>query len=207
MEFTWDRNITAALRTARPAHLSVAARAVTRIGLGRRVQLVQQATTYQEANVLVARTPVVQEHTARVVIALAVPRTTRAPHARLGLIKMVTVLLAHLARLAITRVMLANTARVVIALAAMRTTHVPHARSGLIKMWTLLLAHLVLIALRTAILVHQMPTAAVTVNRIGLGRRVTLAKQVTTYQATSACPALLTVAARQVRVCVRAMQG
>ena len=85
---TRDRNITAALRTARPAHLSVAARAVTRIGLGRRVQLVQQATTYQEASVLVARIPVVQDHTARVVIALAAMRTTHVPHARLGLIKM-----------------------------------------------------------------------------------------------------------------------
>jgi hypothetical protein len=69
-------------QNARPAHLTAAARSVSRIGLvGRRVQLVQQATTYQEATVLVARTPVVKEHTARVVIALAVPRTTRVPHA------------------------------------------------------------------------------------------------------------------------------
>ncbi len=50
-------------------------------------------------------------------VVLTGPRITRVRHARSEVIKVIAVLLAHLARLAITvtRVVLVNTARVVIA--------------------------------------------------------------------------------------------
>ena len=66
-------------------------------------------------------------------------------------------------------------------------------------------------ALRTARPAHP-AAAAILVRRVGMELEVEihviLVQQGTTYQLeATACPALLTVAARQVRVCVRAMQG